>query len=476
MRTVAFKLEITAGQKDCLFLKITNKESVERMTGDISIPISTESGFRYKVNQFACLALCTYMTLPYSRRFINSYALIAMVGLWFITTDFKWLSTRLSKDLIFVMFFFTSFVPYALTGTLDYGRHGVNIVLFVFPLFFTGMFINHYYMYYKKDFNTLGKIALVSVVMYAVGSIQTYLGLLRFPGASRGLAGATFIENPSLVAVYRQLGIGGFGYINAACLIIIAVAYPLIRKNEKWSGIYKAVAIVALLAMVIMILKASYATAILLIIVGLILAMVVKSRRTFIAIMVITAAVLLFFPQQPIGELLLKFAGLFSENRTLYPRFTRVAMMFFDDVGTGSALSRLSLYKSSVFTFLNHPLFGVYGPFGGGGELNPNSYSVIGGHSGWLDLLGFYGLFAGVPLFFAIYYNIKKHLRFFADEIFYGSILVTSFLFVIMGFLNPSLTVVEIGFAQFCIVPAIPFLSYAFVSNEQVLKRSEPLE
>lgn len=444
------------------------------MIGDKSIPISTENGFRYRINQLACMGICTYMTLPYSRRFLNLYALIAVTGLWFITTDLKWLTTRFSKDLVFAMLFFATFIPYALTGTLGYGHFGVKTLTVAIPMFFLGIIINQYYMYYKKDFNSLGKIALLSMVMYIIGSVQTYLGLLRYPGASRGLAGGVYTQDMSLAFLYKQLGIGGFGYIYAACLILIAVAYPLIRKNAKWSGRYRAVSIVAVLVMTIMLLKAAYATAIILILVGLILAMVVKNRRTFIAIMVLATLVLLFFPQQLVGEFLLKFAGLFSGSRSLYVRFTEVAMSFLSDTGGANFGARLSLYEASVTSFLKHPLFGIYGPLGGG--LDPNSYSVIGGHSGWFDLLGFYGLFAGIPLFFAMYFNIKKHLNFFKDGIFYGSILVTSFMFVVMGFLNPNLSIFEIGFAQFCIVPAIPFLSYAFISNEQVLKRFETIE
>lgn len=444
------------------------------MTGDITIPISTEKGFRYGLNQLMCMILCTYMTLPYFRQYLNMYVLVAVVGLWFITTDLTWLTTRLSKDLVFVVLFFASFIPNVLTGTLGYGRFVEGALPVAIPIFFLGIVINHYYMYYKRDFNTLGKIALVSMGMYIIGAVQTYLGLLRFPTASRDLAGGISLQDPTLGAFYRQLGIGGFGYIYASCFIFIAVSYLLIRKSTGLSRRYKVVSFVSILAISLMVYKASYATAVILVLVGLTLAMVVKNRRTFIVIMVLATFFLLLFPQELIGEILLKFAGLFNDNSTLHTRFTQVAVSFLPDIGGFGTISRWSRYTISASTFLKHPFFGIYGS--PGGVSDANSYSVIGGHSGWLDLLAFYGLFAGAPLFFAIYFNIRKHMSFFKDEIFYGSILVTSFLFVVLGFINPNLTIFEIGFAQFCIVPAIPFLSYAFVPNIRVLEKYEPIE
>lgn len=97
---------------------------------------------------------------------------------------------------------------------------------------------------------------------------------------------------------------------------------------------------------------------------------------------------------------------------------------------------------------------------------NPPS-DATGGHSGWLDLLGFYGLFTAIPLFFIFYFNINKHSRFYKNTNFYGFFIVMYFLFLIFGMINPILYVFVLGFVVFCIVPAIPFISHSF--NKKIM-------
>jgi len=425
---------------------------------------NSEGGFRYIINQLACAGICIFMTLPYLRNRLGLYFLIFAFGVWLITTDLKWLAEKPPKDFIFLALFFATFIPYIVTHKLGYGAFGIKTLTVIVPIFFLGYIINQYYMHYKRDYNSLGKIALVSLVCYIIGSIQTYLGLLQYPGASRSLAGGVYEQSADLAALYMKLGIGGFGYIYAASLIFIASFYFFTKGSASINKKYKAICVVSMLLMVVMIFKASYATAILSIVLGIVLTLVVKNTKSLVLFMIFTAVFLLMFPQELIGEFLLRIAKLFSGNETLYKRFAILASGFLpNDSIVEQGVTRSELYLTSLKTFLMHPLFGVYGPFGGGED--PNSVFVIGGHSGWLDLLGFYGLFAGVPLFLSIYFHIKKQLDFFKDSKCLGLIVIVSFMFIVLGAINPIITVYDIGFAQFCIVPAIPFLGNAFTPN-----------
>ena len=411
-----------------------------------------------RINQIMCILICIWMTLPYFRVKTGVLFLVTLFGIWIFTSDLKWLTKKWSMDLIFVLIFFITFIPYFITGNLKYGEVDPKAIIVSFPLFFVGIFVNHYYMYYKKDYNTLGKIALVSLIFYAVGSIQTYVGLLMYPTASRGLAGKAWV-NPELVKLYTRLGIGGFGHVYAGCFLLIAALYLIIKKHTLMRRKDKFICILSFICLILMILKASYTISLMVVFSGIVLVLVVKNKKTFIFIMVLAAFFLLIFPQALIGEFFLKIADIFSNNYILSEKITDLAVNFLQESRSGQTGNRIDLYLTSFKTFFEQPLFGIYGPFG-----NPAS-GRIGGHSGWLDLLGFYGLFTGIPLFFTIYFNFSKHLKFYKKSNYYGFIIVIQFLFLVLGVINPVIYVYEIGFVLFCIVPAIPFLPYAFKKN-----------
>lgn len=435
------------------------------MEGKLVNTNNNSGNFKYKINQLACMGICVWFTSPYLRNRVSYFGFFVVFGLWVLSIDLKWLTKKWSKDMVGVVLFFATFIPYLVSGALGYGIYGPNAIFVSMSLFFLGLFVNDYYVCYKKDYNTLGKIALISLIMFIVGSFQTYSGLLRYPTASRGLAGGVYVTNPALALQYKQLGIGGFGYIYAACGVLIAAVYFVVRKGPGISWKYKAISFVSIAAMSLMLVKASYATALLLLAVGIVSIFVVKNRKSLVVFMLFSAFFLFVFPQELVGEVLLKAANLFADNLTLYKRFVQVAMSFFPDSSGIESLGRTRLYMSSLTTFLKHPLFGAYGPFGGNEDVF--SYSVVGGHSGLLDLLAFYGLFTGIPLFGIFYSNMKKQLQIFKNSKYEGLILITSIIFFVMGILNPNITVHEIGFAQFCVVPAIPFLAHAFTPNTE---------
>lgn len=421
---------------------------------------NNKANLRYRINQLACVGMCIWFTLPYCRVRIRLLLFIIILGIWLITTDLKWLTHKLPKDIFCVAIFFATFVPYSISGELTYGLQGAGTIYHIFPFFFLGLFINHYYMYYKKDYNTLGKIALVSLIAYAVGALQTYYGLLVYPLATRALAGSVWSINPEMGIKYQRMGIGGFGYIYAACFMLIAALYPIIKKSPVITIKYKLISAISFVALSLMILKASYTIALIISFLGIILVLIVKKRSYFIFYTMILFIILLLLPNTLFGEFFLKVAAIFSKNETVHTKFMDLASTFLYDSFDGETVYRVKLYSTSMGTFFKYPLFGVYGPFGG--AVGIVGKDLIGGHSGWVDLLGLYGLFAGVPLFFALYFNIKKHLLFYKNSRYLGFMIVISFIFLLLGIVNPIFTIFEIGFMVFCIVPSIPFLPYAY--------------
>jgi hypothetical protein len=402
-----------------------------------------------------------WFTLPFFRVRAGVSILLLFFGIWLVTTDLKWLTRKWSLDLIFAGVFFLTFIPYFITGNIQYGSAGPNIILVYFPLFFVGIFINHYYMYYKKDYETLGKIALMTLVFFAIGSIQTYIGLTLYPMASRIIAtGVGRYEAEKLM--FNRMGVGGFGYIYASTFIFLSVVYLLIKNNYKLIKIKKFFVLITFISLLLMILEASYAISIMIILSGGLLILTVKNKKMLVILMVFLGILLLLIPPTFIGEFFLNIANIFSDNYIINEKFTDLGMSFLQDSQSSQTDTRIQLYTTSFNTFLRQPLFGIYGPMG-----NPSD--PTGGHSGWLDLLGFYGLFSGIPLFLIFYYNFKKHFRFYKKDKYYGYLVVIYFLFLVFGTINPVLYVFEVGFIIFMIVPIIPLISRDFRNKKSVL-------
>lgn len=433
-----------------------------------SVPDKESINFKKIINTLCCMFICAWMAIPFVRVHTGVNLLLLFFLVWFITTDLKWLSEKWSWNIIFIFIFFITFVPYYLFGDFSYGIYGSNIILVNFPLFFLGMILNHYLMYFKKDYKTLGKIAMFCIIAYLIGSLQTYLGLLSYPMASRELAGAVS-KFPELRALYNRLGIGGFGHVNSALFIFLAATFLVSKKESKLALRYRLVSLLSIIIILLMIIQASYTITIIMAFIGIILILVSQNRKIFSLVSYISIFLFILLPQRIIGNLLLFIADYFSDNEILYLKFSLLANNLIYGGTLSDTTSRIDLYLTSLGTWVRQPLFGIYGPFGDASDV---SYSTIGGHSGWLDLLAFYGLFTGVPLFLAIFFCIKRNTKFFRNTKYYRYIYVVYFFFIIYGFLNPVISVYEIGFSVFFVVPSIPFIPLVFNNKASLQKEA----
>lgn len=411
-----------------------------------------------RLNELAAITFVVWFTWPYFRVLFGEIIALVSLILWFITCDHYWLVRRWSRDMVFALIFFATFLPHFAAGTTYYGASESSFVIVrAFPLFFVGLYMNHYYMFYKKSYKTLANIALSAILCYAVGSIQTLLVLQRFPLAARILATA---NHPSK-ELYIRLGTGGFGYIYAGLFLSISVLF-LLRRGFTSHRSIKTVILFTFLAMSLMIIKASYTISIIMFFVGLFFVMIPFRRKLLILLLLILS--LLMILSNMIGVFLIRLAEILSGSEIASSKLEDLALWFLQQEGSVLTSYRLYLYEISFATFLANPLFGIYGP-------SPNP-GLIGGHSGWFDLLAFYGLFTTIPFVLAIYFNFKKHYQFFKGSAYSKYLLTCQMLFVILAFINPILYIYEIGFMMFLILPSLPFLPYAF-SKHSALKKSE---
>ncbi|WP_335489387.1 hypothetical protein, partial [Bacillus sp. JJ1773] len=74
---------------------------------------------------------------------------------------------------------------------------------------------------------------LFTIFFYFIASIQTFLGLMEYPLASRELATGT----APLQQIYMSLGIGGFGFVYSAVFINIIILYFLVKKHPNVNNI-----------------------------------------------------------------------------------------------------------------------------------------------------------------------------------------------------------------------------------------------
>lgn len=435
--------------------KIIRISKVELMINMNSITNKDISYLLCKVNHITCILMCMWIAIPYFRVRVGVIFFLLMFIIWLITTGLKWLTRKWTLDLVFLLIFFITFVPYIIDGSLAYGAGGATLIIVNFSIFFVGIFINHYYMYYKKDYRMLGKIAFFSMIFFTIGSLQTYFGLLEYPMASRELAGAV-ASNPEVGRLYDKLGIGGFGHIYSASFLFVISLYIIFKKNNLLTIKLRIFSITTVVSMFLMIFEASYATSLIIIFLGLLLVLLTKSKKNFILLMTMGFIFYLLFSSILFSPLFLKLAEIFSDNAILYQKFLELSYIFNSGDIVGQTGDRKELYLMSFKTFLENPFFGIYGPFGN------NEAASIGDHSGWFDLLGYYGLFTAFPLILTLYFNYKKHMKFYKETNFYGYIIVIYFLFILFGIINPIFTIFEIGFVIFCVVPAIPFIFFAF--------------
>jgi hypothetical protein len=413
--------------------------------------VQTTSNQLMVINKIIMICICIWMTWPYVNYKLGIYPFLVFFASWLLTTDYRWIFKGLSVDLLMFLCWLITFVPYILAGNFRYGAIPEKNVLISFLLFFCGLFINYYYMYYNKNVRALGKIAFFTLIFYFVASLQSFIGLRIYPLAARNLATGT----DPLQQVYMSLGIGGFGYVYSAVFINITILYFII-KSTGINKSYIFFAVTVFFINMIMLISASYATSLLLIFTGTLLVFLIRGKRSLFFGVVCTVIFLILFPKEIIGYFLIDVSHLFGTNGVISTKFLDLAQGFVSESVGSQTSTRGQLYLDSLNTFLKSPLFGIYGPFG-------NSLSsIVGGHSGWIDLLAYYGLFGSLPLFGAIFLNFRKHIKFYTNHPYQRFLITAQILFVIYGFINPVIYIYQLGFVMFIIAPSLPFLPYAF--------------
>ena len=215
-------------------------------------------------------------------------------------------------------------------------------------------------------------LTIIFIAFFAVSVILTLTTLSVDSNASRLLAGkATESER----AAYYAKGVGGYGFVFGS----VFISYALVKFGRRINFKPGKIAIIALLAVIaVMVILASYTTAIILFfILVFVSAFTSAKKHNWIGFVLLFAgALLVILFRNSIFEM---FAQLGKNLELPYVENRFTQLLRASDEGSVEGLRRYTLYKESLDAFFSQPLTGA---------------AEVGGHSEIFDLLGMYGVLA----------------------------------------------------------------------------------
>ena len=253
-------------------------------------------------------------------------------------------------------------------------------------------------------------------------AINTYVSLTLDPMISRYLAqGIDAAREQSSLGRFE--GIGGYGFFYGLVSIILFLLYVSLN-----GGSHKLVWLIAVFGLTAVLIKASFTISI---IFTLGFAIVLLLRRVTkgagFAFLVIYVALLAVSAKDFVALGLGNLSRTGGMSDAVGTRLQELSGFLLQGVQQGTDLEfRLAFYASSVDAFLQNWV--------GGLVQSPTLGSTVGGHSAWLDLLGYFGLSSLLLVYFLI--KVYKYTGARIPDSFKGYYRVYWLYFSLLGFVN----------------------------------------
>jgi O-antigen ligase len=305
------------------------------------------------------------------------------------------------------------------------------------------------YLIREKDKKAVRRMVIIIAISILVTAITTYFGCLTHPGASRDVAAKLNTSDSALYALYMTLNIGSFSFIYAMVLLTPLLIYAIKDKLiKRWIGL------VALLIVLMAVVYSEYTTALLCILISLIILFVFPKQlktKHFI-IMVIVTAVFMYASAWLLTPFLDVLGNLIGGE------FTSVRLQELSSFSAneqsyleGDMEARSNLYMKSIYSFLSSPIWG-------------SSSAQVGGHSYVFDNMAKFGLIGIVGMIMMFWAIFKYFYAPFKQQKWYGHILFSFFMVILLAFLNPkdNLSVLTFYIPLFCV---------AFTKKKLLLKK-----
>lgn len=338
--------------------------------------------------------------------------------------------------LIFLLFIFVCSFPWGITTAL--GR-------LLTMLEASSPFLA--FLLYKDDRRKIKTFLIIFLSILAVNEVLAFRNLSAI--MESGLR-----ETLSSNASYEQeVFKNGFAFVYTLSILIPLLVYALFH-HKQWRltghrhNWWFIVLILLTIAFVVFVYVSMFTTALLIVIIGLILAFLYGRKYWLLkSLLIVGISVLLFLV---FYQVLLNAIG--SDNAAsalLSIKLEEIYLALNGNIAlAGDMSSRSELMSMSFNTFLKNPLSGVYYQLP---SFIAYRASGIGCHSEWLDMLGLYGLFA-LLLFWFIGRGAIEQKEF-------SGVMIPIYLYLLIGFVNP----VWDTFTNVYVFLVIPFLlSYLF--------------
>ena len=227
----------------------------------------------------------------------------------------------------------------------------------------------------KRFYHTYLK---ASVLLVAITSLTTIIGLEKYPMACRELASGSGAYDK---ATYLKANIGGYEFIYALVLFIPVLCW-LISKSK---GFHKIPYIVTLILCAICVYKSQFTIAFLCLIISLIVVWFQFHPRWAAVTFVLFVIMLLFGGFTVIGSFFRWLSEIVNEEYVADRLLQLSQFLSGEAVKTDTSTERLDHYINQISAFISSPIIGH----------NMFSYddSYVSGHSFILDILGGGGIF-----------------------------------------------------------------------------------
>lgn len=306
----------------------------------------------------------------------------------------------------------------------------------------TALNMNLYFIK-KQDFKGYRIVILTALAFILITTITSSIGLKQFPHASRTMAAGTESADYVMHALYRKIGIAGYGFYAMAAFLIPALGYYF----QKLSRIYEKIFFfLALILVVYSTGKAMHTTILLFAVAGFFISLVDLSNRLRLKLTLFAVSLAIFNYALP--PLLDGIAELLPPDSSVTFRLHDVAKVLREgdfDTSTSDSYfvnARLGRTEQSLDYFLANPLIGS---------------AKSAGHAYWIDKLAKIGLLGFIPYLMIFVSSIKFNVEQFSSAFkpYYYTVIL---LMIIFGFIK-NMVSSEIWLGFFFLVPGVYYLT-----------------
>lgn len=402
-----------------------------------------------------------------SQRKMKHEKINIMCLIYLITWSFMPVFAYYTSGMIFRLLYAVIVIVWFFTGL-------ENITMKTFyPVMAMGMFLLVMFIYYISGYGNIELLDFINYILlldiginstlyikkisirrkqklkkYVLGCISitlctTISALYKNPVAARLLTSSS--TESQIADALKKSNVGAFDFIYGLVIVLPVLVYVATQKKEK---IKKIMYIILIVLSLICIFKSNFTIAYILFVVDIILYLFFQSNSIWGKIISETLLLIFLLFGKKIIEIYIEF--LIGNTTSIWSKIKLESIMNILN-GEGSlseTTSRISLLLRDINSFFSSPILGK-GAFYGVG-----SSDFIGQHSQFLDELARYGLLGGILLFYFIYICIKRIWKSIEDKVLKNKYLITTIVFIMLGFLNPIFNG-GILFFYFIVIPIL---------------------